>query len=91
MQVESRVYALDSSQYRTFLSIFVRRGCMEYYFKIAGIKIRVDTDTVFDWNPHIKTFETAAFEQANEVYSIRMTDDLHKPDGEIVYQGATCS
>ena len=64
---------------------------MEYYFKIAGIKIRVDTDTVFDWNPHIKTFETAAFEQANEVYSIRMTDDLHKPDGELVYQGATCS
>lgn len=64
---------------------------MEYYFKIAGIKIKLDTDAVFDWNPHIKTFETVAFEQADEVYSIRMTDGLHKPDGELVYQGATCS
>ena len=64
---------------------------MEYYFKIAGIKIKINTDAVFDWNPHIKTFETASFEQADEVYSIRMTDGLHKPDGELVYQGATCS
>lgn len=64
---------------------------MEYYFKIAGIKIKIDTDAIFDWNPHIRTFETDAFEQVDEVYSIRMTDSLHEPDGEIVYQGATCS
>lgn len=64
---------------------------MEYYFKIAGIKIKMDADAVFDWNPHIKMFETDAFEQADEVYRIRMTDCLHKPDDEVVYQGATCS
>ena len=64
---------------------------MEYYFKIAGIKIKIDTDAIFDWNPHIRTFETDVFEQADEIYKIRMTDGLHEPDGEIVYQGATCS
>ena len=64
---------------------------MEYYFKIAGVKIKVDTDTEFDWNPHIRTFASEAFRQADEVYKIRMADELHKPDGRIVYQGATCS
>lgn len=64
---------------------------MEYYFKIAGVKIKVDTDTEFDWNPHIRTFASEDFGQADEVYKIRMADELHKPDGRIVYQGATCS
>lgn len=64
---------------------------MEHYFKIAGIKIKIDTDAIFDWNSHIRTFETDGFEQADEIYKIRMIDGLHKPDGEIVYQGATCS
>lgn len=74
-----------------FLTVFVKRGCMENYFEIAGVRIRIEADTAFEWDPHIKVFETDAFEQADEIYKIRMTDELHDPDGEIVYQGATCS
>ncbi len=64
---------------------------MNYYFEIAGIKIRIETDMAFDWNMYIKTFAIAPFEKADVIYILRMTDELHKPDGEIVYQGATCS
>ena len=74
-----------------FLSIFIKRGCMKNYFEIAGVRIRIETDVAFEWDPHIKVFETDAFEQADEIYKIRMADKLYDPDGEIVYQGATCS
>ena len=51
---------------------------MEYYFKIAGVKIKIDADTEFDWNPHIRTFASEAFAQADEVYKIRMADELRQ-------------
>lgn len=64
---------------------------MEYYFLIAGVQIKVEADAAFDWNSHIKIFETKPFQTADEMYRLRLVDMLKNPEGEIVYQGATCS
>lgn len=58
---------------------------MNYYFKIAGIRIRVESDIVIHWNGYITTFLCAPCEAVDVYYQCKFTDKL-VPRGKLIWQ-----
>lgn len=62
---------------------------MKYYFKIAGIKLLIESDIEIDWNNYIKEFLTEKFDKYDEYYKCILADNLDEHSGEILYEDDT--
>lgn len=58
---------------------------MNYYFNIAGIVLKIQSEIEIRWNAYIKTFEIEPVENVNETYICKIGDRLDV-SGNLVYQ-----
>ena len=59
---------------------------MNYYFKIAGITIRIESEIPVSWNSYIRAFLCEPTDEYEEYYQCICTDHL-EPQGTVLYQG----
>ena len=58
---------------------------MDYYFEIADIRIRINTDIEVRWNQYIERFQIPVTEEYTEYYQCRCVDNL-PVEGKVIYQ-----
>ncbi len=58
---------------------------MRYYFKIADIKIMMDSEIDILWNDYIERFRVDAFDDPDEAYECRCSDRL-EVRGQLIFQ-----